>query len=84
MQENPPAAAASARLADIFKASRRLKSDIVFSWLDGMTSDQRAAAHSVSNTKLIDLGVNENRSTSTRILKSQYDGVELRSNACLP
>ena len=26
MQENPPAAAASAKLADIFKASRRLKS----------------------------------------------------------
>jgi hypothetical protein len=31
MQENPPAAAASAKLADIFKASRRLMLDMDFS-----------------------------------------------------
>jgi hypothetical protein len=42
-QENPPAAAASAKLADIFNASRRLKSDIVFFRVNGMTSDPRDA-----------------------------------------
>src|SRR6266568_1667234 len=31
MQKNPPAAAASAKLADIFKASRRLMLDMDFS-----------------------------------------------------
>jgi len=62
MQENPPAAAANAKLADIFNASRRLKSDIVFSPSNGMTSDRGAATNGVWNTKLIDLGVNENRS----------------------
>jgi hypothetical protein len=83
MQENPLVAADSAKLADIFNASRRLKSDIVFSRLSGMTSDRRAAAHSVWNTKPIDLGVNENRLASIRIPRRQYDSVEMRSNACL-
>jgi hypothetical protein len=44
-QENPPAAAASAKLADIFKASRRLKSDMVFSRSNEVTSERAAAVN---------------------------------------
>ena len=50
-QENPPAAAASAKLADIFKASRRLKSDMVISRSNGVTSERAAAANDATNNK---------------------------------